>query len=401
MQYSSINKFFSFKILHKDRHSKARIGRLTTSKSFLDTPAFVPVGTQATVKSLTPDDLNKIGVGIVFGNTYHLHLSPGEEVIKKLGGLGKFMGFKGITMTDSGGFQVFSLARGGNRFNPKENNTNNKPKMVKISEDGVEFTSHLDGSKHFFTPEKSIKIQKKLGADIILAFDDCPPFPVHYDNAKKAMEITHKWLERSIYTFKNSQGKFDQVLYPIVQGSVFKDLRKESANFIRKLDTDGIAIGGVAVGEGKEEMLNSVGWVQNILPEEKIKHLLGVGDIDDIFKIVELGIDTFDCVTPTRLGRVGTVFISPPYGNIKNRFRIDITKGIYAGEGDPLSINCSCYVCHNFSIGYINHLFRSKELLAYRLATYHNIFFITDLVKKIRESIVEGNFGQLKEKWLI
>ena len=417
---------FKFEILHKDKKSKARVCKLHTSHGTVDTPAFVPVGTQATIKSLTPQDLEEIGVQILFGNTYHLHLRPGEDAVGSFGGLGKFMGFPGVTMTDSGGFQVFSLARervAARNFPPisarsatssKELRADGSPsipdrilentqKLVKITEDGVEFRSHLDGSKHFFTPEQSISIQKKLGADIMLAFDDCPPFPVTYEGAKNAMERTHRWLKRSLQAFhtrENNDLRYDQVLYAIVQGSVFEDLRKESAKFITNCSPDGIAIGGVAVGEGKREMRHSVDWVQSIVPEEKIKHLLGVGDVDDIFAIIERGIDTFDCVTPSRLGRVGQVFVSPPEGNLSNRFRLDITKSLYARDQRPLAKDCPCMVCQKFTRGYVSHLFRAKELLAYRLATYHNIFFITDVVRQIRIALQEDRFAVLKKQWL-
>jgi len=298
---------FLFKILHKDKKTKARVGKIKTVHGEVNTPAFVAVGTQATVKSLLPEDLNAIGVQIIFGNTYHLHLRPGEKIIEKFGGLNKFMGYKGVTMTDSGGFQVFSLARG-NQRSPLSHVANDflkdQQKLVNITEEGVEFRSHLDGSKHFFTPEKSIDIQKKIGADIMLSFDDCPPFPVTYDGAKVAMKRTHRWAERSLREFshyeasaRSHKGSISlaptggQALYGIVQGSIFEDLRKESAEFIGNMDFDGIAIGGVAVGEGKKEMKDDVTWVVPNLPEEKIRHLLGVGDVDDIFEIIEQGIE--------------------------------------------------------------------------------------------------------------
>ncbi len=390
---------FRFTILQEDKYSSARIGKLITSHGIVDTPAFVPVGTQASIKSLSPEDLEAIGVQILFGNTYHLHLRPGEDVIEAFQGIGKFMGFQGVTMTDSGGFQVFSLARD-KKFGFDNDISLQEKSLVKITENGVEFRSHLDGSKHLFTPEQSILIQKKLGADIILAFDDCPPFPITYEGAKSSMERTHRWLKRSIAAYQNTQSQFDQVLYGIVQGSIYKDLRQASAKFITACDTPGIAIGGVAVGEGKKEMKNAIDWVLPILPKNKIKHLLGVGDVDDIFAIIERGVDTFDCVTPTRLGRVGQIFIHPPEGSSQNRFRLDITKSNYQKSIDPLSLNCNCQVCKKHSRGYLNHLFRTKELLAYRLATYHNVYFIIDLVKQIRKSIEKGSYTNFKQSWL-
>jgi len=397
---------FSFKIIHNDKKTGARIGKLQTFHGFVTTPAFIPVGTQATVKGLTPQDLKEIGVEILFGNTYHLHLRPGEGIVEKFGGLGKFMGWSGVTMTDSGGFQVFSLARekkfGNEDFRLIANNSlieEEKVNLVKINEEGVVFKSHLDGSMHTFTPEQSIVIQKKLGADITLAFDQCTAYPITPEGAQADMERTHRWALRSLDEFKK-KGKFDQALYGIVQGSIFEDLRKTSAKFISEQNFDGIAIGGVSVGESKKEMHRVVDWCVPLLPSGKVRHLLGIGDVDDIFAIIERGIDTFDCVTPSRLGRVGHIFVHPQEGNLKNRFRLDITKSIYSRNQDQLSRDCLCYVCHNFTRGYIQHLFRARELLAYRLATYHNVYFIVDLVKRIREAIMEERFEQLKREWL-
>lgn len=444
----------NFKILAQDNPStssgsKARVGRITTDHGIVGTPAFVPVGTQATVKSLTPQDLKEIGVQIFFGNTYHLHLRPGEDVIKDFGGLGKFMGWSGATMTDSGGFQVFSLAKSAPAlrsprqfddfstppFNASLNvaragfsqktslNSSFKnsshaeapralspdvdkeaPKLVTITDNGVTFRSHIDGSLHEFTPEKSIQIQKKLGADIILAFDQCVPYPSSHQYAKQAMERTHKWGLRSLECFNDiyhlSGEKRKQSLYGIIQGGVYRDLREKSARFISSLPFDGIAIGGVAVGESKKEMMDVLDWIMPILPGEKPRHLLGVGEIDDIFKTIERGIDMFDCVLPTRLGRTGFILISPPEGNVKKRFRIDIAKSKFAKDKRPLCKDCDCFVCQQFTRGYIHHLFRVKELLAYRLASYHNLYFVTNLVSKIRNAILDGRFNRFRKEWL-
>lgn len=382
---------FDFKILTRDKKTGARVGLFKTPHGVVETPVFVPVGTQATVKSLTPQDLKEIGVQILFGNTYHLHLRPGEETVKKFGGLGKFMGWSGATMTDSGGFQVFSLGKNKGRLPPQ----NNEPKLVKITEDGVEFRSHLDGSKHVFTPEESIRIQKKLGADIILAFDECAPHPSTYKYTKEAMVRTHNWAVRCL-----KEAKENQALFGIVQGGIYKGLREESAKFISSLPFGGIAIGGVSVGESKKEMRDVLDWVVPHLLENKMRHLLGIGEIDDIFDSVERGIDSFDCVTPTRLGRMGFIFVSPREGNTQNKFRIDITKSKFANSKDPLDLSCSCYMCQNFTRGYLNHLFRARELLAYRLATYHNVYFVINLVKNIRQSILEDKFSSLKKRWM-
>ena len=275
-------------------------------------------------------------------------------------------------------------------------------KVVNIKDDGVMFRSHIDGSKHLFTPEISIEIQKKLGADLILAFDECVPHPSTHDYTKEAMERTHKWAIRSLAASKLKHfHPWQQALYGIIQGGVYQDLREESAKFISKMDFDGIAIGGVSVGESKEEMRQAIDWSYPFLPENKPRHLFGIGEMDDIFDAVERGIDTFDCVIPTRFGRYGIMFVQSPEGNIKNRFRLDINKVIYSKDKKPMSKNCSCYVCKNFTRAYVHHLFRAQELLAYRLASYHNMFFINNLVKKIRKSILENNFQKMKSEWLV
>lgn len=364
-------KNFGFKVLHVDKKSKARIGIIHTPHGDIHTPAFVPVGTQATVKSLTPDELNTLGVELFFVNTYHAYLRPGIEVIKKFGGLHKFMHWDKPLITDSGGFQVFSLAK--------------KASLVKISEDGVEFQSHWDGSKHVFTPESSMQWQAELGSDMHIAFDDCTPYPVTHEKAKVSMERTHRWSARSLAA--HTQG----ALYGSVQGSVYEDLRKESARTICSMDFDGIAVGGVSVGESKKEMADVLNWISPLLPPDKPRHLLGVGEIDDIFHLVEHGIDTFDCVQPTRLARTGILFMK--------KSSIDITKAKYEKDMRPID-DCACYTCKIFSRAYIHHLFHVRELLAYRLATIHNIHFVNSLVTAIRASIVDGSFLELKNKWL-
>ncbi len=416
-----MNKF-AFKVIKKDIKSKARAGEIATPHGIIKTPSFVAVGTKGSVRSLSPQDLKDTKTQILFGNTYHLHLQPGEDIVKNFGGVGKFMGWNGPTITDSGGFQVFSLGKVKGVLSkvippasaPSSSSVravgipssfatpSEEPILVKITENGVEFRSHIDGSKHTFTPEISIQIQKKLGADLILAFDECAPYPSTYKYAKEAMERTYRWAIRSL---KASQAKqlytWQQALYGIIQGGVYKDLREESAKFISKLDFDGIAIGGVSVGESKQQMRDVLKWVEPLLPEEKPRHLLGIGEIDDIFAAVGAGMDTFDCVIPTRFGRYGIVFVSPREGNLKNKFRIDIRKSAFANDQRPLSKDCKCYVCKTFSRGYINHLFKANELLAYRLASYHNLYFINNLVNKIREVILEGSFEKMKETWLV
>lgn len=399
----------NFKVIAQDKKSHARAGVFQTPHGTVETPTFVPVGTQATIKSLTPKDLEEIGVQFFFGNTYHLHLRPGEDTVQDFGGLAKFMGWKGTTITDSGGFQVFSLGEKHGKPRNETRSTTKKIKilqeeeieqLVRITEEGVEFRSHLDGSKHFFTPEVSIGIQKKLGADIILSFDECPPFPSTYKQVEAANRRTHEWAVRGLKEFRKKPCYFEQGLVGIIQGSTFKDLREKSAEFISSLDFDAFAIGGVSVGESKEDMRSAVRWVVPHLPNNKFRHLLGIGEVDDIFDAVELGMDTMDCVVPSRLGRTGFIFVHPPEGKLANRYRIDLTKSFYLRSREAVDSFCDCYVCKTFSRGYLHHLFRARELLAYRLATYHNMYFLIDLTRKIRESVLEGRFQELKQSWI-
>jgi tRNA-guanine transglycosylase len=400
---------FSFQQLHQDSQSNARAGIIHTPHGDIHTPAFVPVGTQATVKSLTPDELSTIGVQLFFVNTYHMYLRPGIDVIKKAGGLHKFMGWAGPIITDSGGFQIFSLGRSsachprpdrgsvlvfGEKADPRIREDDNGGKMVKISDDGVEFQSHWDGTKHLFTPESSMQWQQEMGSDMHIAFDDCTPFPVTHEMAKASMERTHRWAVRSLEEHKKIN--INQALYGSIQGSVFEDLRVESAKYISTMDFDGIAIGGVAVGESKKEMANVLDWVTPLLPEDKPRHLLGVGEIDDIFMLVEHGVDTFDCVGPTRIARVGWIYTKAQKGT----YTIDITKSVFAEDFGPLEADCVCYTCTHFTRAYLHHLFHVKELLGYRLATIHNLHFIHRLVEDIRKSIMNNSFLELKRMWL-
>ncbi|PIU35234.1 tRNA guanosine(34) transglycosylase Tgt, partial [Candidatus Shapirobacteria bacterium CG07_land_8_20_14_0_80_39_18] len=329
---------FNFEILGKDVKSDARAGVIHTVHGDIKTPSFVPVGTQATVKSMSNEDLQEIGVQVFFVNTYHLYLRPGLEAIEKGNGLHSFIGWGKPLMTDSAGFQIFSLGDVNRQRKLCLQGDPLEIPLVKISEEGVKFRSHLDGSEHLFTPEKSIEVQRILGADIMIAFDECCYYPATHDYAKKAMERTHRWalrcLERSSkfhleeipqggQVQSSKLGKSPQALYGVVQGGVFEDLRKESAKFISNLPFEGVAIGGVAVGESKKEMEKVLDWVVPLLPKEKPRHLLGVGEIDDIFTLVEKGIDSFDCVMPTRLGRMGHLLVR----KVENReWKLDITK---------------------------------------------------------------------------
>ena len=393
---------FNFEVLKKDKETRARTGVIHTAHGDIETPAFVPVGTQATVKSLSSGDLKDIGVQVFFVNTYHVYLRPGLETVDAFGGLHQFMGWERPLMTDSAGFQIFSLGEVNRKKRIKVGGEDCEIPLVKISEEGVVFRSHLDGSEHFFTPEKSIEAQITLGADIMIAFDECTYYPATYEYAKKAMERTHRWAIRSLDAYKQKARDY-QALYGSIQGGIYQDLREKSAKFICSLDFPGIAIGGVSVGETKKEMRDVLRWVVPYLPEEKPRHLLGVGEIDDIFTLVEHGMDSFDCVMPTRLGRMGQVLVKSPKTKaetFKKKYLIDINKTEFGKDLRPLDEICNCWVCQNYSRAYLHHLFRARELLAYRLASFHNLCFMENLVAQIRKSIKEGNFLSLKKEWL-
>lgn len=381
-----MNNSFSFTVKQKDTKTQARLGVIHTPHGDIETPAFIPVGTQATVKSLTPEEIALVGTQMFFVNTYHMAMRPGIETIERMGGLHHFMQWNGPIITDSGGFQVFSLAK-----------EEGEASLVKINEDGVQFRSHWDGSVHLFTPEVSMEYQWKLGSDIHIAFDDCTPSGVTHQEAKASLERTHRWAVRSLHAHKMlhrqaPHAKY-QALYGSVQGSIYEDLRKQSAEFISTLDTDGIAIGGVSVGESKQNMYQVSDWVLPILPPHKPRHLLGVGEIDDIFQAVEHGVDTFDCVQATRLARNGYLY---QY----QKKSIDINKSVYKDDPLPIETNCSCYTCRTFSRAYMHHLFKVRELLAYRLATIHNLTFLHGLISAIKYAITTGTLLELKRGWL-
>jgi len=392
----------SFEIIKKAKKIKARAGIIKTPHGEIETPIFVPVGTQGTVKAVDPRQLKEMGAQVVLANTYHLHLRPGEDVIRKFGGLAKFMSWNGPTMTDSGGFQVFSLGvgkeGGGVKFLREEVKYQEaedvKPRLNKISEEGVTFQSHIDGSTHKLTSESSLEIQEKLGADLIVAFDDLESPKYDYAKTKKSLEMTYRWELRSKKAHKNTL----QLLYGVTHGGQFKDLREESAKFVDS-NFDAIALGGAHLS--KQNLYQVVDWTTDNVTQEKPRHLLGIGEVDDLFEGIERGIDTFDCVIPTRIGRTGFFFISPPAGNIKNRFRTDIDKPQFAKDQKPLDVNCDCYTCQNFTRGYIHHLFRSRELLSYNLLSLHNVHFLVNLTKRIRASILDGSFLNFKKSWLV
>ncbi len=387
----------SFKIRTNDKKSHARTGEIRTPHGVIRTPNFCAVGTQGTVKSLDGLDLQNIGLDIVLANTYHLHIRPGENIVDAHGGLAKMMNWNGPTMTDSGGFQVFSLGvaleQGVGKLLRENDDATGRPRLNKITEEGVHFQSHIDGTSLFLSPETSIAIQEKIGADLIVAFDDLESPKYDYEQTKKSIELTEKWLIRS----KDAHKRDDQLLYGVTHGGKFEDLRIKSAKFNDKI-FDAIALGGAH--DSKENMYDVVRWTVGNLTEDKPKHMLGVGEVDDIFSIVEMGIDTFDCVIPTRVARMGWYFVYPPDGNPVNRFREDISKSHNFGELEPLSKVCSCMVCQNYTKGYIHHLFKARELLGYRLLTYHNLAFYTDLMGSIRNAIEEGSLQELRKSWL-
>lgn len=415
---------FSFKVISKDKKSKARVGKLMTPHGIVNTPNFVAVGTQASVKTLSPKDLEEIGSQIALANTYHLHLRPTENVVKKMGGLGKFMNFTKTTMTDSGGFQVFSLGVAqepvkefkGQRlskfskagFLPQDEivideessfirqakEKTQRVKQAKIDDSGVTFYSHLDGSKHRLDPQSSISMQEKIGADLIVAFDDHESPLWTYKQIKESLERTNRWAIESIKAHKRK----DQLMYGVTHGGMFQDLREESAKFTEK-NFNAIAIGG-AYGS-KKLLYQVIDWTIPYLSNEKPRHLLGIGEVVDVLEAVERGMDLFDCVAPTRRARHGSIYINPKNGGSKeNGFTMQITNSKYIADKRPLDPGCLCYTCQNFTRSYITHLFKAKELLGYRLATYHNVYFIVNLMREIRKSIEEGSFERQKKSWL-
>ncbi len=349
----------------------ARAGELYTPHGKVLTPAFMPVGSQATVKTLTPEDVKGLGFDILLANTYHLYLRPGVDVVKKLGGLHKFMEWDGAILTDSGGYQVFSLSP-----------------LCKITDEGAKFRSHIDGSEHFLTPELAVKYQAALDADIIMVLDECSAYGDSKDKVEKAMVRTHRWAERCLKAHKNK----NQALYAIVQGGMFPDLREVSAKYLTKLDFTGYAIGGLSVGEPKEVTLPLIEQTARLLPEDKPRYLMGVGAPEDLIEGVARGIDLFDCALPTRVARNGALFT--------RKGRVNIRRATYAKMDKPVDPTCDCYTCRTFSAAYVSHLFRSEELLALRLATIHNLRFISNLMSDIRSAILDGTFDVFAKKFL-
>ncbi len=384
-----------FQLQHKDNNSRARAGIIHTDHGDIESPIFMPVGTQATVKTLDQTDLQNLPAQIILGNTYHLHLRPGEDLINEFGGLHKFMNWDKPILTDSGGFQVFSLGL-------QKDATINNQKLVSIDEEGVTFRSHLDGSSHRFTPESAIETQHKIGADIIMAFDECTPDTVDEEYARQAMERTHRWAQRSLDEHKKlslqNTRDYKQFLFGIIQGSVYKNLREESARFISSLDFDGIAVGGESVGYNMEATKEILDWVYPLIPENKPHYAMGLGlSPTDLLIAIEHGIDMFDCVAPTRLARHGMVFVNP---SEDKKLRINITNNKYTKDGGPIDPTCQCHTCQHYSRAYIHHLFAAQEMSAMRLASIHNLHFMLDLTRRAREAILEDRFDELLKKWM-
>lgn len=357
-----------FELIKECKQSGARLGRLHTPHGIIETPIFMPVGTQATVKSMTPEELKDIEAQIILSNTYHLYLRPGHELVERAGGLHKFMNWDRPILTDSGGFQVFSLGD-----------------LRKITEEGVEFRSHLDGSKHFLSPEKAIEIENALGADIIMAFDECAPYPADRKYVKNSLERTTRWAKRCKDAHKNPE---TQALFGIVQGGMYKDLREQSAAEITALDFPGYAIGGLSVGEPKPLMYEVLDYTTPLLPKDKARYLMGVGSPDDLLEGVLRGVDMFDCVLPTRIARNGTAMTSAGKVVIKN--------AKYFDDFSPLDADCDCYTCKNYTKAYLRHLYKANEILSARLMSYHNLHFLLRLMKDARQAIMEDRFLDFK-----
>ncbi len=372
---------FEFTVIKKDKKTKGRIGQFTTPHGVIETPVFMPVGTHAAVKTMKPEDLKNAGSQIILANTYHLYLRPGHKVIKKMGGLHEFMKWDKPILTDSGGFQVFSLGGDFSLRTRMPKSVTPQKNLVKITEKGVEFRSILDGSKHFFTPEKVMEIEHDLGADIIMAFDECAPYGCDKKYTQQAMKRTHEWVIKckKEHLRLSKKEKKKQALFPIIQGGMFKDLRIESAKFMTDLDLPGLAIGGLAIGEPREKTWEMADAILPFLPENKPRYIMGVGTPEDIKEAMKRGIDMFDCVMPTRLGRHGSAFT--------HNGTIHITNKENQLSKKPIDEKCGCYVCQNYTRGYIRHLIIEKEMLGLHLMSYHNIAFLHQIVQNFKNSI--------------
>ena len=361
-----------FTLLHKDTSTGARWGRVSTSHGAFDTPVFMPVGTQGSVKAISPEELKEMGIKVILCNAYHLYLRPGYRIIEKLGGLHSFMNWKGAVITDSGGYQIFSISP-----------------LQKSNEEGVKFKSHLDGSLHFLTPEEVLKIQLALGADIIMVLDECSSYPITHLRAEKALERTLNWAKRTRLAWPEDKNKG---LFGIVQGGVFKDLRKRCVEELVKLDFDGYALGGLSVGEPFSSRKEVVGFTTRYLPPSQPRYLMGIGTPEELLEDISLGIDMFDCALPTRIARNGTVFTKKGQLTIRN--------AKYKEDPGPLDPECDCYTCRNYSRGYLRHLLWAREILGMRLTSYHNLYFLAHLVKEAAGAIKKDKFEKFKNEFI-
>lgn len=362
---------FKYELLHEEKDTGARRGRITTDHGVIETPIFMPVGTQGTVKSMDADDLRRMNAQIILSNTYHLYLRPGEDILTKAGGLHRFMNWDRPILTDSGGFQVFSLSE-----------------LRKITEEGVEFASHIDGSRHFMTPELATHMQNVIGADIMMCFDECAPADADYEYTKASMEMTTRWAARCKAAHANPD---HQALFGIVQGGMYEDLRAESVRGLTEIDFPGYSIGGLSVGEDKETMYRILDATTPLLPREKPRYLMGVGSVDALLEGVVRGIDMFDCVLQTRIARNGTALTSAG--------KVVVRNATYKEDFGPLDPECDCYVCRNHSRAYLRHLIKAGEILGARLLTYHNLYFTLNLMEKVREAIETDSLLAFKERF--
>lgn len=366
-------KTFNFKLQFKSNECWGRVGEIHTRRGIIPTPVFMPVGTAGTVKTLSPEEVKEAGASIILGNTYHLYLRPGTGVLDHFGGLHRMMAWDRPMLTDSGGFQVFSLK-----------------KLNRITDEGVEFSSHLDGSKHWLTPEESMRIQRSIGSEIMMVFDECCPYPADEKKARAAMERSVAWAKRC--RVDHPEMRNGQALFGIVQGSMYLPLRLESIKRTEEIGFEGLAVGGLSVGEPKELMIEVLDGIMPSMPEQLPRYLMGVGTPEDLFAGVERGIDMFDCVHPTRIARHATVFT----GN----GRISLLNACWQKSDEPIDKDCSCYACRNFSRGYLRHLFKAKEILGLRMASLHNVTFMINLMNKIRQSLLENKFNSFKNEFL-
>ncbi|WP_027963541.1 tRNA guanosine(34) transglycosylase Tgt [Halalkalibacillus halophilus] len=358
-----------YELIKTCKQTGARLGKVHTPHGSFETPVFMPVGTLATVKTMAPEELKDIGANIILSNTYHLWLRPGEDIIKEAGGLHKFMNWDGSILTDSGGFQVFSLSE-----------------IRQIKEEGVHFRNHISGEKLFLSPEKAMHIQNSLGSDIMMAFDECPPYPASFDYMKASVERTSRWAERCLEAHKRPQ---DQGLFGIIQGGEYEELRKQSARDLTSLDFPGYAIGGLSVGEPKDVMNKVLDFTTPLLPDDKARYLMGVGSPDSLIDGAIRGVDMFDCVLPTRIARNGTCMTS--------NGRLVVRNAKYARDFTPLDENCNCYTCRNYTKAYIRHLIKANETLGLRLTTYHNLYFLVELMGQVRNAIMEDRLGDFRD----